>query len=113
MDLNAFRKELATPRTSIQLCAMAVLAGVSAASLIILFRLFIEWIQLLFLPEVNNFAALEPTTRLLLPLLGTLWTIFIAYLTGFKHYRMGSPSGIHRLKHYIGHMPFPTPINQL
>ena len=59
MNLNAFRKELATPRTSIQLCATAIVAGVCSAALIILFRLSIEWLQLLFLPELNNFAALE------------------------------------------------------
>jgi H+/Cl- antiporter ClcA len=112
MNLNAFRKELATPRTSIQLCATAIVAGVSAAALIILFRLSIEWLQLLFLPEVNNFAAIEPITRLFVPLVGAVLIIFIAYLTGFKHYRMGIPFVIHRVKHYFGHIPFRTAINQ-
>ena len=112
MNLNAFRKELATPRTSIQLCAIAIVAGVSAAALIILFRLFIEWLQLLFLPEVNNFAALEPSTRLFVPMVGAVLIVLIAYLTGFKHYRMGIPFVIHRVKHYFGHIPFRTAINQ-
>lgn len=112
MNLNAFRKELATPRTSIQLCAIAIVAGVCAAALIILFRLSIEWLQLLFLPEVNNFAALSPNTRLVVPVIGALLIIFIAYLTGFKHYRMGIPFVIHRVKHYFGHIPFRTAINQ-
>ena len=112
MNLNAFRKELATPSTSIQLCAIAILAGVSAASLIILFRLFIEWLQLLFLPEVNNYAALEPTTRLFVPIVGAVLIVLIAYLTGFKHYRMGIPFVIHRVKHFFGHIPFRTAINQ-
>jgi H+/Cl- antiporter ClcA len=112
MNLNAFRKELAAPRTSIQLCATAIVAGVSAAALIILFRLSIEWLQLLFLPEVNDFAAIEPTTRLFVPLVGAVLIIVIAYLTGFKHYRMGIPFVIHRVKHYFGHIPFRTAINQ-
>ena len=112
MNLNAFRKELATPRTSIQLCATAILAGVSAAALIILFRLSIKWLQLLFLPEVNDFAAIEPSTRLFIPMIGAVLIIFIAYLTGFKHYRMGIPFVIHRVKHYFGHIPFRTAINQ-
>jgi H+/Cl- antiporter ClcA len=112
MNLNAFRKELATPRTSIQLCAIAIVAGVSAASLIILFRLSIEWLQLLFLPEVNNFAAIEPSSRLFAPIVGAVLIICIAYLTGFKHYRMGIPFVIHRVKHYFGHIPFRTAINQ-
>jgi H+/Cl- antiporter ClcA len=112
MNLNSFRKELATPRTSIQLCAIAILAGICAATLVILFRLSIEWIQLLFLPEVNNFAALAPSTRILIPILGAVLIAFIAYLTGFKHYRMGIPFVIHRVKHYFGHIPFRTAINQ-
>ncbi|WP_299080044.1 chloride channel protein [uncultured Paraglaciecola sp.] len=112
MNLHSFRKELATPRTSIQLCAVAVVAGVSAASLIILFRLSIEWVQLLFLPEVNDFAGITPTTRLLLPLVGALLIILFAYLTGFKHYRMGIPFVIHRVKNYFGHIPVRTAINQ-
>jgi H+/Cl- antiporter ClcA len=112
MNLNAFRKELATPRTSIQLCATAIVAGVCSAALIILFRLSIEWLQLLFLPEVNNFAALAPNTRLFVPLIGAILIVFFAYLTGFKHYRMGIPFVIHRVKHYFGHIPFRTAINQ-
>jgi len=112
MNLNAFRKELATPRTSIQLCAIAIVAGACAAALIILFRLSIEWLQLLFLPEVNNFAAIKPTTRLIVPIVGAILIMFIAYLTGFKHYRMGIPFVIHRVKHYFGHIPFRTTINQ-
>ncbi|MFT6988350.1 MAG: H+/Cl- antiporter ClcA [Paraglaciecola sp.] len=112
MNLNAFRKELATPRTSIQLCFVAIVAGVSSAALIILFRLSIEYIQLLFLPEVNNFAAIAPSTRLFVPMIGAVLIIIIAYLTGFKHYRMGIPFVIHRVKHYFGHIPFRTAINQ-
>lgn len=112
MNLTSFRKELATPRTSIQLCVTAIVTGVCSAALIILFRLFIEWIQLLYLPEVNNFAALEPITRLFVPLVGAILIIFFAYLTGFKHYRMGIPFVIHRVKHYFGRIPFRTAINQ-
>lgn len=112
MNLNAFRKELATPRTSIQLCATAIVAGVCSAALIIAFRLFIEWLQLLFLPEVNNYSALPANTRLFVPMVGALLIVIIAYLTGFKHYRMGIPFVIHRVKHYFGHIPFRTTINQ-
>jgi H+/Cl- antiporter ClcA len=66
----------------------------------------------LFLPEVNNFAAIEPSTRLFVPMVGAVLIIIIAYLTGFKHYRMGIPFVIHRVKHYFGHIPFRTAINQ-
>jgi H+/Cl- antiporter ClcA len=112
MNLQAFRQELATPRTSIQLCILGIVGGVSAASLIILFRLCIEWLQLLFLPEINEFGALDPAERLMLPLIGAIAIVLIAYLSGFKHYRMGIPFVIHRVKQHFGHIPIRTTINQ-
>ena len=112
VNLNAFRQELATPRTSIQLCIIGIVGGTCAASLIILFRLSVEWLQILFLPELNQFATLEPLMRFLLPCLGAIAIVLIAYLTGFKYYRMGIPFVIHRVKHYYGQIPFRTAINQ-
>ena len=112
VNLNAFRQELATPRTSIQLCIIGIVGGICAASLIILFRLSVEWLQGLFLPEINEFGALDPYLRFLLPCIASVVIVLIAYLTGFKHYRMGIPFVIHRVKHYYGHIPFRTAINQ-
>lgn len=112
MNLNSFRQELATPRTSIQLCIIGIVGGICAASLIILFRLSVEWLQRLFLPEINEFGYLEPYMRFLLPIIGAIAIVLIAYLTGFKYYRMGIPFVIHRVKHYYGHIPFRTTINQ-
>lgn len=112
MNLNAFRQELATPRTSIQLCLIGIIGGVFAASLIILFRLLVEWMQGLFLSDINEFGSLSPSARFILPCLGALAIVLIAYVTGFKHYRMGIPFVIHRVKHYFGHIPFRTTINQ-
>jgi CIC family chloride channel protein len=112
VNLNAFRQELATPRTSIQLCIIGIVGGICAASLIILFRLSVEWLQGLFLPELNEFGALDPYLRFLLPCIASVVIVLIAYLTGFKHYRMGIPFVIHRVKHYFGHIPFRTAINQ-
>lgn len=112
VNLNAFRQELATPRTSIQLCIIGIVGGICAASLIILFRLTVEWLQVLFLPELNKFDSLAPEVRFLMPFLGAIAIVLIAYLTGFKHYRMGIPFVIHRVKHYFGHIPFRTTINQ-
>jgi H+/Cl- antiporter ClcA len=112
MNLNAFRQELATPRTSIQLCILGLVGGLSAASLIILFRLSVEWLQTLFLPQINEFGALDPTLRLILPFLAAVLIVIIAYLTGFKHYRMGIPFVIHRVKQHFGDIPIRTTINQ-
>jgi CIC family chloride channel protein len=112
VNLDAFRQEIATPRTSIQLCIVGIVGGVCAASLIILFRLSVEWLQKSFLPEINEFVALEAYMRFFLPCIGAVTIVAIAYLTGFKHYRMGIPFVIHRVKHYYGYIPFRTAINQ-
>jgi H+/Cl- antiporter ClcA len=112
MNLYAFRQELATPHTSIQLCLLGIVCGLSAASLIILFRLNIEWLQLQFLPGVNQFNALEPVERLMLPFVAAVAIIIIAYISGFKHYRIGIPFVIHRVKQHFGQIPFLTTINQ-
>ncbi|MGS2721635.1 chloride channel protein [Paraglaciecola aestuariivivens] len=112
MTLNDFRRELATPRTSIQLCIIGIVGGIFAASLIILFRLTVEWLQMLFLAEANRFDTLSANSRFLLPCIGAIIIVLIAYITGFKHYRMGIPFVIHRVKHYFGHIPFRTTINQ-
>lgn len=112
MNIKALRQELANPRTSYQLCFLGIIGGICAASLIILFRLSVEWLQLTFLNEVNEFSTLDPTFRLLLPLAGALLIIAFAYITGFKHYRMGIPFVIHRVKQRYGHIPFRTTLNQ-
>lgn len=112
MNLNAFRQEIAKPRTSFQLCILGIVGGVCAASLIILFRLSVEWLQLAFLQEVNEFNTLEPIFRLLLPVCGALLIIMFAWVTGFRHYRMGIPFVIHRIKKRYGHIPLRTTLNQ-
>ena len=112
MNLNAFRQELATPRTSIQLCLLGIVGGLSAASLIILFRLNIEWLQGLFLPGINQFKTLAPFERLILPLIAAVAILIIAYISGFKHYRMGIPFVIHRVKQHFGQIPFVSTLNQ-
>ncbi|MBU2879417.1 chloride channel protein [Aliiglaciecola lipolytica] len=112
MTLKSFRQELANPRTSIQLCILGIVGGMSAASLIIVFRLCVEWIQLSFLEELNRYSDLTPIARFAFPIAGALLIILFAFLTGFKHYRMGIPFVIHRLKQRYGHIPFRTTINQ-
>lgn len=112
IKLAEFRHELAYPRTSIQLCLLGIVGGVSAASVIILFRLCIEWLQLRYLDQVDGFSTLPAIERLLLPILAAVVIVIFAYLTGFKHYRMGIPFVIHRVKYYFGQIPGRTTINQ-
>lgn len=112
MTLKAIRQELATPRTSIQLCMFGIVGGICAASVIILFRLCVEWLQSSFLQTPGDFTTLRPELRLFLPFAGALLIILFAAMTGFKHYRMGIPYVIHRVKQRYGHIPFRTTLNQ-
>ncbi|VEL98278.1 H+/Cl- antiporter ClcA [Alteromonas sp. 76-1] len=112
MRLQALRQEVAHPRTSIQLCLLGIVGGVSAASLIIMFRLCVEWLQASGFGALREWFNDEWPVWFLMPLLSVLCILLIAYITGFKHYRMGIPFVIHRVKYYYGHIPFRTTINQ-
>ena len=112
MRLQALREEVAHPRTSIQLCLLGIFGGVSAASVIILFRLCIEWVNKTGISLLDEWFGNTTVTFFLLPLLAVCLILLIAVLTGFKHYRMGIPFIIHRVKYHYGQVPFRTTINQ-
>ncbi|UAA38263.1 chloride channel protein [Paraneptunicella aestuarii] len=112
MLTTALQEELAKPRTTVQLCILGIIAGICSASLIILFRLGYESIQLQYLSGVGDFASLDPVYRFLLPIAGALFIIIFAFITGFKHYRMGIPFVIHRVKQHYGTIPIRTTLNQ-
>lgn len=112
MTLQALRYELAHPRTSVQLCVLGIVAGVSAASVIILFRLCYEWLQLQALSEFGDYYGADTWIRFVMPLVACIGILCVAYLTGFRHYRLGIPFVIHRVKYHFGHIPFRTTINQ-
>lgn len=112
MRLHGLRQELAHPRTSVQVCLLGIVGGTIAAGLIILFRLSYEWLHqnaLTWLTQATN----DPQiARLILPLAAVLLILLVAFITGFKHYRMGIPFVIHRVKMFYGYVPFRTTINQ-
>src|SRR5690606_34756008 len=58
------------------------------------------------------FTTLDPSFRFILPVSGAILIVLFAYLTRFKHYRMGIPYVIHRLKQRYGHIPLRSTINQ-
>ncbi len=112
MRLQALREEVAHPRTSIQLCLLGIVGGTSAAALIILFRLCVEWLQETGISMLHSQFQHEWLIWLFMPLMSVLVILFIAFLTGFKHYRLGIPFVIHRVKYFYGQIPFRTTINQ-
>lgn len=112
MSLDALRRQLAKPKTSVQLCLLGVAAGLIAAILIILFRLTIYGVQSLFLDSPDDFIQLPEHLRVSLPVLAAFLIALFAAMTGFKHYRLGIPFVIHRIKHHYGQMPIWNTANQ-
>lgn len=112
MSLDALRRQLAKPKTSVQLCLLGVAAGLIAAILIILFRLTIYGVQSLFLDSPDDFTQLPEHLRVSLPVVAAFLIALFAAMTGFKHYRLGIPFVIHRIKHHYGQMPIWNTANQ-
>ncbi|KAF7772218.1 hypothetical protein PCIT_a2245 [Pseudoalteromonas citrea] len=112
MSLDTLRRSLAKPKTSVQLCLLGVCAGLIAAILIILFRLTIVLVQSTFLDAPDHFSQLPEFQRVALPVLAALLIALFANLTGFRHYRLGIPFVIHRIKHHYGQMPIWNTANQ-
>lgn len=112
MQLNGLRQELAHPRTSVLVCLLGIAGGLIAAGLIILFRLCYEWLHDSVLHSLTLWLDNAALARFILPVAAVLMILLVAYLTGFKHYRMGIPFVIHRVKMFYGYVPFRTTINQ-
>ncbi|MCY7294617.1 chloride channel protein [Alteromonas sp. a30] len=94
------------------MCLLGIIAGICSAFVIILFRLGYESIQLQYLDDVEKYASLAPEARLILPIIGALCIAAFAFITGFRHYRLGIPFIIHRVKLFYGTVPFRTALNQ-
>ncbi|CCQ09466.1 Chloride channel protein EriC [Pseudoalteromonas luteoviolacea B = ATCC 29581] len=112
MSLDSLRRRLAIPKTSIQLCLLGIAAGLIAAILIILFRLTIYFFQGVYLPAPDDFTLLGDADRVVLPVMAALFIAVFADMTGFKHYRLGIPFVIHRIKQHYGQMPIWNTANQ-
>jgi len=110
--LPSLQRRLALPQTSLQLCLLGMLGGLIAALLIILFRLAIIGLQGFFLERTDDFSSIDAEIRWLLPLGGAACIGVIALFTGYRHYRLGIPFVIHRIKTAYGVMPFRNTLNQ-
>ena len=112
MQLRALRQELAHPRTSVQVCLLGIIAGVTSALLIVLFRLGIDWLQSSGVSLLQQWGLSAKWVWVVMPISAVILILLIAYLTGFKHYRLGIPFVIHRVKQHYGHIPWRTTVNQ-
>jgi H+/Cl- antiporter ClcA len=111
-SIAAFRKHLALPKTSWQICLLAIIGGSAAALLVVLFTLTIEQIQQLYLIKRDNYNSLDEVSRFDLPIIGAIIILFIAWLTGYKYIRTGIPFVLHRLKVAHGIIPLKNTFNQ-
>ncbi|WP_347564629.1 chloride channel protein [Alteromonas sp. 5E99-2] len=110
--MQQLRCALAQPKTSVHLCALGIIGGVFAASIIILFRIGIEIIQIYIFEAPNAYPNAHWSVRMIAPFFAVTGILLVAFLTGFKHYRLGIPFVIHRIKAHFGVMPLRTTINQ-
>tara|TARA_B100000965_G_scaffold399194_1_gene418682 strand:- start:69622 stop:71244 length:1623 start_codon:yes stop_codon:yes gene_type:complete len=94
------------------LCLLGIIAGVTSALLIVLFRLGIEWTQTTGLALLSRFELSDTLAWIILPIAAAVLILIIAFFTGFKHYRLGIPFVIHRVKKHYGHIPWRTTVNQ-
>lgn len=110
--LPPLRRKLALPVTSLQLCLLGLAGGLIAAGLIILFRLSIMGLQSLYLEHFDDFTTLPELNRALLPLLAATFIMILGWVIGLKHYRLGIPFVIHRIKVKYGMMPWRNTLHQ-
>ncbi len=110
--ISTIRKNLALPKTSWQICILAIVGGFASALLVILFTLTIEQIQQLYLIKRDNYITLDDVSRFDLPIIGSLIILLFAWLTGYKYLRTGIPFVLHRLKIAHGIIPFKNTLNQ-
>ncbi len=112
ISIAAIRKHLALPKTSWQICLLAIIGGCASALLVVLFTLTIEEIQQLYLIKRDNYNSLDEVSRFDLPIIGSIIILFIAWLTGYKYLRTGIPFVLHRLKIAHGVIPLKNTLNQ-
>lgn len=110
--ISTIREHLSLPKTSWQICLLAIVGGFASALLVILFTLTIEQIQQLYLIERDNYITLDGVSRFDLPIIGSLIILLFAWITGYEYLRTGIPFVLYRLKVAHGVIPFKNTLNQ-
>jgi H+/Cl- antiporter ClcA len=110
--ISTVREHLALPKTSWQICLLAIVGGFASALLVILFTLTIEQIQQIYLVKRDNYITLDGVSRFDLPIIGSLIILLFAWVTGYEYIRTGIPFVLYRLKVAHGVIPFKNTFNQ-
>ena len=110
--IHTTRKSLALPKTSWQICILAIVGGFASALLVVLFTLTIEKIQQLYLVKPDNYITLDGLSRFGLPIIGAIIILLFAWFTGYQYLRTGIPFVLHRLKIAQGVIPLKNTLHQ-
>lgn len=111
-SVSAFKKRLALPVTSWQICLLAIICGFAAALLLVLFQITIENIQHFYSSEAFQYISIDWLSRFQIPILAVVFILLLSRVTGYQYIRSGIPFVLHRLKVAYGAMPFRNTLNQ-
>ncbi|WP_261922743.1 chloride channel protein [Shewanella sp. NFH-SH190041] len=102
------REQLSQAKTSVPLCALALLFACAASAVIILLRLCIDWLDSITHISVMDFSGLITDWRILLPIIGAV-LIRLTIAVGSQRYkRMGIAYVIHKFNTNYGKLPLVT-----
>ena len=105
-NIDHFRHRLAYQEALPQLTILGLISGMLAAGIIVLFRLAIDLPLSAFLPiHSENFEALSPTWRFLLPVGGAVLVAYIIKSTKPRHRSISVSHVLDRLHNHQGHLP--------
>ncbi|GAA5192085.1 chloride channel protein [Ferrimonas gelatinilytica] len=103
---------LSNPRISLQLCLLALLVGLLASGLIVLFKFAITGLQTLLWVESDDFTQLPLWMRIALPIAGAAVIHQLISHSKASYRRMGIAYVIHRIKCHYGRLPLGSGVSQ-
>lgn len=105
--LENLRLRTSQPDALTQLAILSVIVGLVTGLVIVSFRLLIESVQLLFLPEgvPGNYEGLPVSVRILLPAAGALLIALVFRIWAKGEHTVGVLHVMERLSYSQGHMP--------
>jgi len=112
--LQLFQRSLANVEALPQLAILGLLSGLATGLVVLLFRLAIEGPLVFLLPgaDAENFEALDPMVRGLLPLAGALLVGALLHQLSAPQRRLGITHVMERLGYHQGHLSLKSAINQ-
>lgn len=105
---TTLRDKLSQAKISGQLCLIALLFALAATSVILLFRLLLQWMTAYTQTQSLNTTEFIDDWRVLLPLFGAILIWLVAQMGSSRYKRMGIAYVMHRIKMHYGKIPLPS-----